>query len=496
MKKFLLNVSKRNIPRLFIVFLVMLLMILFSSAKTVYAASGSSSNLYECQEFIINDIYNNGTESFISIRSKLRNGSQYAQHMNFTYMIIFPYHRESSDDYSTYSLTLLNGDTSDYYYGGVELYSINNLCEDEHMIHGYLESIGNNDYEYSIDTDNPLDITYFPYKTIRWATAYAYIHSEKSGWPWEGNKYRDFIYFSLFVDNIGKIEPSQLKSLKFAFKDKNDNWVYITSIYKKNGTKDISYSQNVMGVSMKTVDIEDAYYYDLSEPSRTDGLRNSFKASMYGTESGVNSLWLSALENQQTFDNWPSNEAYEFEYFILLENAPKLNKGATRSNQEVDNFAVVQFSYVDEVGLLTGASLYNSSQTPNGEPVIGIIDDISGEEIPVTIDPETGDLNDLSDEGWHFDEWGNLIDPDGYIVDFDERNENIANKPGTIFTDWFNSLSSLFKKLFTIALLVIGIILVLKIFNLIGKIGGKKDNNVNIHVRTGSNKSKKRRNNK
>ena len=112
MKKFLLNVSKKNIPKIFLIFLVLLLMILFSSAKTVYAASGSSSNLYECEDFNIENIYNDGPDCYICIHSKLRSGSQYAQNMNFT-SISF---KDLNNNIHNYSLTLVTGNSGMYYY--------------------------------------------------------------------------------------------------------------------------------------------------------------------------------------------------------------------------------------------------------------------------------------------------------------------------------------------------------------------------------------------
>lgn len=462
MKKFLLNVSKRNIPRLFIVFLVMLLMILFSSAKTVYAANGGLTNgLYENALFRINRIYNDGSDIYIDIDSKRgRTGSGQVYHNDFNKITGYSTNNTSVE----YSLTLTNSSVNGYLYNVNEIYHIDNAIFGDGF-YLKLKTIENSSETYNV-LDYSIVCSSYSHgvKTLKTAEAYAYIYSEKKGWPWESNKYTDIIYFSLFVDGVGRINPSNLQMCRFSFKDKNENWVYIDSNFVKNGTKDYKYEGKVLGQSMYVVNVEDAYYYQLSNPSRTDGLRSSFKANMYASENGINSIYLNLLTSQDSFSDWPENIADTMEYVIIMENAPKLNTGATRSNNNVDTFGIVEFTYWDENADLIVGSLYD-------DEIAVIKDPETGEIEVIGIDPETGEIVLLED--YNVDDLGNVFRPDGSSVGFSERNHVKANQEIKSIWDYFGDFAKLAKTIFTIAIFVIGLIIILKIITLVKDIFSK-----------------------
>jgi len=481
MKKFLTTISKKNITKIFLLFLAFLLVMLFCSLKTVYAANGGLTNgLYENALFKINSIYNDDSDIYLNITSKRgRNGSGQVYHNNFTKITGYT----TNNTYVEYDLTISNSSVNGYVYSDTEIYHIDNA----NFSSGFyfkVKTIDSNDESFNV-LDYCIVCSSYDYgvKTLKTAEAYAYIYSEKKGWPWEGNKYLDIIYFSLFVDGVGRINPSNLQACRFAFKDKNSNWVYLDSNFVKNGTKDYHYSANVMGVSMNIINVEDAYLYQISEPSRTDGLRSSFKANMYACENGIDSIYLNSLKSQNVFSEWPDNVADSMEYVIIMENAPKLNTGATRSNNNVDTFGIVQFTYWDENSDLIVGSLYDDEIAVVKDPETGEIEVIG-------LDPETGELILLDD--YSIDEAGNVHRPDGSIVGFSDKNHVIANPEDKSIWDYFGDFASLIKICITIALFVLGLVLVLKLVRLLGS-NKSKGNNVNITVKSGSSKGRRRK---
>ena len=61
MKKFLMTISKKNIPKIFLLFLAFLIVVLFSSVKTVYAAESNNSSLFDGSDFRIDSFTNDGS---------------------------------------------------------------------------------------------------------------------------------------------------------------------------------------------------------------------------------------------------------------------------------------------------------------------------------------------------------------------------------------------------------------------------------------------------
>ncbi|MCR5462315.1 MAG: hypothetical protein K6E87_04535 [bacterium] len=447
MKKFLLNISKRNILKIIIVFLVMLLMILFSSVKTVYAASNDGP-LYEGSDFRIDGFDRSGTNIYIDVVSKKDRNGNYATHLDFQSCT-----GSLNGVSSTYSLTCETN-----LYSNNERYLINGLSLTSDM-NFKLTSIGSYDLSSSnvYFNTSPSNV-----KTLKWANAYSYIYSEKKGWPWEGNNYLDVIYFSLFVDGVGKINPSDLNSVRFGFQDKHNDWVYINSSFNKKGSKDYKYSSQVGGQSMYVVNVEDAYYYDLSNPSRTTGLRSNFSADMYASESGIDSVYLNMLISQDTFKNWPSNEAYQFDYVLIMEHAPKLNSGAVKGNSDVNSFELVQFSYYENGVDLIGASMYD---TPNP---IYVIQDENGNDVVITIN-ENGEI--INSDDYSVGYYGVVIDNEtGEEVHAHEHNFNKANPDNSFWDNILPGLSKLgntIKTILTIALGIIALLVLLKIISLV-----------------------------
>ena len=493
MKKFLLNVSKKNIPKIFLIFLVLLLMILFSSAKTVYAASGSSSNLYECEDFNINSIYKEGNDIYLSITCKKRASSQYADHMSFNSICLV-----ASDNHQrNYSLTLTNSSSAFYIYGGEEIYIIDDLLTGiaDSVLNNRIYSISNLSNTYNL-FDESICFSYIGTTTIKTAIAYSYIYFDTYPNNWFGEHNFASIFFSLYVDGEGYINPSNVVNVQFQFKDKKEQWVYIDSTLDSLGER---YENWLVIDSHEVIDLSskgDAYYYNLSDPTPSTNLSSDFSAEMIGCDDGFNEPYYrehKMFRPDGVFNEWPSG-ASDFKYVLLMHHCPKLNTGASKSNDyNVDNFEVVQFDYYNYDGELVAASLYNTSQT-GGNPIVKIHDSSTGLDFPFWLNPETGEL-ELA-PGYYFDDNHILRDPNGNRVGADENNISKANDDSNWwdkFLDGWGDFSTLIKRCITIALLVIGIIIVIKILSLIGNLGGKKDNNVNINVRSGSNKSRRRR---
>ena len=476
MKKFLMTISKKNIPKIFLLFLAFLIVVLFSSVKTVYAAESNNSSLFDGSDFRIDSFTNDGSSVYMNVTSKLPRNGIYATHLNFSSCDALV-----NNETVSYSLTCVNENENGFIYSSYEKYLIEDFSLSP-SINFKLLSIDSYDLSNYCITFNT---TGNNVKTLRWANAYSYISSYKQGWPWEGNNYLDIIYFSLFVDDHGKINPSMLNSCRFGFQDKNKNWVYLESSFKSKGTKDFHYSGSVMGQSMYIVNLKDAYYYDLSEPSRTDGLRKSFNANMYATENGIDSIYLNLLMSQYTFDDWPSNESYQMDYCIIMEHAPKLNIGAYKGNNDVDTFEVVQFSYWDDSFDLIGASLYDTDKP------IYVVSDEDGNESVVTIN-DNGEIIPADD--YSVDDYGVVHDQYGNEVHAHDRNHNIANDESWFdkFFNLFGSFASIIKTVLTIGLFVLGLVLVLKLVRLLGS-NNSKGNNVNITVKSGSNKYRRKK---
>ena len=466
MKNFILRFKDKTFRKLFILFSILLVFLLFSSISTAYASNGGlTSGLYENALFKLNSIYNDGSDIYLNITTKRgRNGSGQVYHNNFTKITGY----STNNTYVEYDLTITNSSENGYYYTDTEIYHIDNA----YFTSGFYFKVKTIDSSVGNESFNVLDYCIvcssyeYGVKTLKTAEAYAYIYSEKKGWPWEGNKYLDIIYFSLFVDGVGRINPSNLQACRFGFKDKNNNWVYLDSNFVKNGTKDYHYSANVMGVSMYIVNVEDAYRYQISDPSRTDGLNKKFKANMYASENGINSIYLNALKGQDKFSEWPDNVADTMEYVIIMENAPKLNTGATRSNNNVDTFGIVQFTYWDENSDLIVGSLYD-------DEIAVIKDPETGEIEVIGLDPETGELILLDD--YSVDDFGNVFRPDGSSVGFSDKNHVKANAEVKSIWDYFGDFAKLFKTIFTITIFVIGVIIVLKIVSLLRDIFSSKN---------------------
>ena len=70
MKKFLMTISKKNIPKIFLLFLAFLIVVLFSSVKTVYAAESNNSSLFDGSDFRIDSFTNDGSSVYMNVTSK------------------------------------------------------------------------------------------------------------------------------------------------------------------------------------------------------------------------------------------------------------------------------------------------------------------------------------------------------------------------------------------------------------------------------------------
>lgn len=487
MKKFLLNVSKRNIPRLFIVFLVMLLMILFSSAKTVYAASGSSNYLYNGTDFIVERVYKKEENVYLDIVSKLPRDGNYATHLNFETCS-----GTLNGSSNTYSLTLTNSSTGEYYYAGKEIYCVNNLNITGSMYFKFT-NIGGYDVSsarvYFSTTSSNI-------KKLKTAQAYGYIFTAEWKRLFWHDHYESLIFFSLYVDGVGYISPSELNSLKFSFVtkkghtiDEPDYLTYIDSDFKSKGTKDVNIRWRVAPeVRMLMANVEDAYYYDLSEPSRKSGLSNNFKAEMYGSDSGLNSVWLNKANEENLFEDFPEDFLENCNYLIHLNHCPNLNGGNLRNGDKTNSFGIVEFTYWGDDCELIGASLYDTQVIDGVERPVFVAKDENGNVFVYTID-DNGNI--VNADGYYVDKYGNLYDPNGKFVGFGDRNNFIGTKDPDIGLD--DEIFKWVKRIFTAVLFVFGIIIVLKIIKLLKGVFGSKSKDVNINVRTGSNKSSRRR---
>lgn len=186
---------------------------------------------------------------------------------------------------------------------------------------------------------------------------------------------------------------------------------------------------------------------------------------MYASENGIDSIYLNSLKSQGKFDDWPENIADTMEYVIIMENAPKLNTGATRSNNNVDTFGIVEFTYWDQNSDLIVGSLYDDE--------IAVIKNPSTGEIEVVgIDPETGDI--VLKDDYFVDDLGNVFRPDGSTVGFSDRNHVEANPEVKTIWDYFGDFAKIAKTIFTIAIFVIGLIIILKIVTLVKDIFSKR----------------------
>lgn len=512
MKKFLLNVSKRNIPRLFIVFLVILLMILFSSAKTVYAASNNNGGLFSNDDFRINNIYSEDSDIFISIDALKRSSQGQVYHNNFN--VITGY--TNGNTFGSYELELVNSGENGYIYNSKEIYKINNLFVTDNLNFRIkelkslvpLEIIDLSSYSITFST------LLHGFKTLKTAKAYGYIHTERykkinNIFSWR-NYYKSYITFCLYVDGVGMIDESAINSLRFGFKDSNDNWVYIDSNFDNNDNfweyKEFTTTLGQGSEGRTLYYMRDPYNYVCSSPSRNDGIRNGFKSYFYSSSE----LWgepIAKADENGVFDDFPFEFKehiyvepteddggldyikYGFNYMVFLDDCPNLSSGVMTSSDDVKSFGIVEFSYWDEDKSLIAASLFDDQNIDGSEKPVYIVQDENGNWTVITID-DNGNI--VPAIGYSVDEYGNLYDPNGKFVGFGKRNFFKSDKDPDIsnFDIFINNI----KKWLSIILGIIGFIVVLRIIRLLSNLFGKKDNNVNIHVKTGSNKSRRRRN--
>lgn len=460
MKKFLLNrFSKRSLFGIFFVLLMMIFFIILGNSTVVYA-SGGSGTFFENSSFSVDSIYNDGSSVFLEIRSKLgtygNNG--YIRHLNFEECT------GTLDGVTdTYSLTLTNSSSTGYYYSTREIYVIDDLSLTSGMNFKFL-SIG----EYDVSSSN----LYFNtvangLKTLKWATAYAYIYFTDQynlavpNYLFQYCNYAS-IFFNLYVDGVGQINPSQLNSLRFEFKDDNSNYTVVSSSFENKWT--YSSSSNYSWYDGFFLNEHNIYYslpkyeYSCSEPSRTDGLSNKFDLNLFGADS-ISSDVLDKARNNNEFKNWSNGISDNFNYCLQMIHCPKLNKGATKTNSNVDTFAVLQFSYWEDDVNLIGASLYDT------ENPIYVVQDENGNDKVVTINSD-GEIIDSND--YSVNEYGVVINNEtGEEVHAFDRNDVIAKPDNPSIWD---TLGSTFKTIFTIALGIIALLIILKIISLVVKI--------------------------
>lgn len=460
MKSFLLKFKDKFFTKLFILISVLLMFILFTSFKTAYAYD-SSSVLYDGTDFIIEEFYKDGNNVYLDIESKKPRNGNYATHLNFescTGLL--------NGNSNTYSLTC-----SSNLYSNKERYLINGLSLTTNM-NFKLTSIGSYDlssYNIYFNT-SPNNV-----KTLKFGEAYYYIYftdkkqNSISDGEWgPGTHHFAAIFFNIYTDD-GLISPEDLVSLRFEFKDNNGNWPVITSDFSRKGDdyftlSQINYSVFSSGAQLKYIMCDDGYYYNLSSPSRTDGISNKFRASMIGSETGIDcGTYFDELGNN-AFDGWPS-EAKDFKYCIMMDHCPKLNTGASKSNNNVDNFGVLQFAYYSDGLDIIGASLYD---TP--EPIY-VIKDEYGNESVITIN-EYGEIVNSND--YSVNEYGVVINNSTgeEIHHSPTLNHGKANPDDLSIWD---SLSNSFKTIFTIVLGIIALLIILKIIRLVVDIFKKKN---------------------
>lgn len=466
MKKFVLNrFSKRSLFGIFFVLLMMIFFIILGNASVVYA-SGGSGTLFENNDFEITKVYKEDNHVYLDVTSKLgtygNNG--YIRHLNFEECT-----GTLNGSTSTYSLTLMNSSSTGYYYSTKEIYCVDNLSIVGGMNFKFT-SIG----EYDISSgDVRFNTTNSGVKTLVWANAYGWIQFDK----YPQNLMTDgglgvhnwaCIYFNLCADGYGEISPSQLNSLRFEFKDDNSNWVTINSNFshQEEYVNDIDYLSIFTG-NTKGYYCEDAYVYELSQPSRTDGLSNKFRVNMYGSGEGVDSPVFESSYFLNSTTDYPTDV---FNYVIDMHHCPKFNSGATKGSNKVDNFAILQFSFWSEECELIGASLYDT------ENPIFVIEDENGNEKVITIN-ENGEIVDAS--GFSVNSYGVVInDETGEEVHANDRNDFKTNPDESFWEQLFPNFSkigSTFKTILTIVLGIIALLIILKIINIVVKIFKKKE---------------------
>ncbi len=486
MKKFLTTISKKNISKIFLLFLAFLLVILFSSIKTVYAAESNNSSLYDGSDFRIDSFTNDGSSVYINVTSKLPRNGTFANHLNFSSCEL-----SLNNETVSYSLTCVNENDNGFIYSSYEKYLIEDFSLSP-SINFKLLSIGN--YDLS-ERDIRFSTLSSGLKKLITAKAYGYISTVwNMGVFGLGSYYESLIYFDLYVDGVGFIDPSRVESVKFSFVDTAgcdiydyNHLVYIDSNFSHKGTKDVSIDWKIGSAGYKAMaQIKDAYYYDLTEPSRTDRLSKKFSCEMYASDSPIKSQFLNWAKQDGIFNDLPFDFYENCKYFIHMKNCPNLNSGLLRTGDEVNSFGIVEFSYFDNDFDLVGASLFDPQDINNESKPIYVISNELGELRVVTLDDEG---NIIPAIGYTVDEYGNVFDPNGKFVGFGKNNyfkgSPDPTKPATDLLSWI-------KKIITVVLFIFAIILILRIVGLFRGFS-KKDNNVNITVKSGSSKGRRRK---
>lgn len=481
MKKFLMTISKKNIPKIFLLFLAFLLIILFSSAKTVYAASGSSI-LYEGNDFNIVRIYNSGTEAFLDVNTKKRISNTYAEHMDFNKITVFV----PGGNYVDFSLICVNENANGFIYSSYEKYLIVDYLENnENIIENCrLVSISNINSTFSLSSAN-IVLNYIPYATLRLANACGIISCHSTGWPWD-RRYESYIFFSLYVDGVGYIEPKQLNSIRFMFLSNSNKVTMVANNPYQARTFFGPYKElGLTSQDIPRVLLYDAYQYDCDfvNPTMSNYLRSSFSCDLYSCDEMAGSEF-EIIDNY--YSELPNGASDNLNFLIHMNNGPKFSNsslGGTKTN----DFAIIQFTYwegdSDNVCSLNAASLNNGDS-----PLYVVHDDVSDEDVVLTVDPDTGEI--IPTDDYYVDPLTGL--PRDAVtneeVGYDERNDfNLIYNPSL-----WDKLSNFFKTILTITLSVLVLILIVRIVGLFRGFS-KKDNNVNITVKSSSNKYRRKK---
>ncbi|MCR5462318.1 MAG: hypothetical protein K6E87_04550 [bacterium] len=457
MKKFLLNISKRNILKIIIVFLVMLLMILFSSIKTVYAAS--SGSLYDCTDFSIDDIYSSNANAYIDVTAKKRSGN-YTSHMDFNSISV-----KYGNTTKTFLLTLVNGSDNGYVYSSYEKYLIEDYVEEVEniSISGILQTITNNVHPYNVSSAE-INIYYIPYATLKTAYAYGFGICHKWGVPWSYRYESNFI-FSLYVENYGYISYDKLNSLDFYFLNNDKEKIHMVCNHpteSRHWYGNVDYLGNSGSAGESRIILEDAYKYDVNfyNSSMASKLRSDFNCEMYSSD---NIDGLDYAQWTKYCNNWP-NEARNYLNFVVhFDNGPKFSD-TSLNGTSTNEFMVIQFTYWDGDGE-TPYSLHAASIKNNQDkPIFVAHDDGTDEDIVLTTNDE-GEI--IVAEGYTVDPLTGLPkDPHGNFVDYSEGNLIIVETPKSPI-DSLSDLSDLVKRIISIVLGVLGFIVILKIISFV-----------------------------